>query len=136
MNTLTRTIRFVIFTLTEYARSGRILIELLRAQQLQAREFRAQQGHRVAPEGQAERCVVEEDLLALVGRGQGQGRFEGELVEVVEREGRVERPARGVGGRRHVCNPHSVLSLPAQRPALASSPSATGRVHGAHPMEA
>src|SRR5262245_9651303 len=29
MNTLTRTIRFVIFTLTEYARSGRILIELL-----------------------------------------------------------------------------------------------------------
>src|SRR5690242_12047242 len=29
MNTLTRTIRFVTFTLTEYARSGRILIELL-----------------------------------------------------------------------------------------------------------
>jgi hypothetical protein len=29
MNTFTRTTRFVIFTLTEYARSGRILIELL-----------------------------------------------------------------------------------------------------------
>ena len=29
MNTLTRTIRFVVFTLTEYARSGRLLIELL-----------------------------------------------------------------------------------------------------------
>ena len=31
MNTLTRTMRFVMFTLTEYARSGRILIELLAA---------------------------------------------------------------------------------------------------------
>src|SRR5262245_28981188 len=29
MSTLTRTTRFVIFTLVEYARSGRILIELL-----------------------------------------------------------------------------------------------------------
>jgi hypothetical protein len=29
MNTLTRTLRFVAFTLTEYARSGRILVELL-----------------------------------------------------------------------------------------------------------
>jgi hypothetical protein len=29
MSTLTRTIRFVVFTLTEYARSGRVLIELL-----------------------------------------------------------------------------------------------------------
>src|SRR5437899_4864926 len=37
--------------------------------------------------------------------------------------------------RRHRCNPHSVLSLPAQRPALGSSPGATARVQGAQPME-
>ena len=36
----------------------------------------------------------------------------------------------------HWCNPHSVLARPDQRPARGSSPSATGRVHGSHPMEA
>ena len=33
------------------------------------------------------------------------------------------------------CSPHSVLSLPRQRPARASSPSATGLVHGMQPMD-
>ena len=56
-----------------------------------------------------------------------------EVVEVVEGELVGQRPR---GGRRHVCSPHSVLSWPAQRPALASSPSATGRVHGAQPIDA
>ena len=56
-----------------------------------------------------------------------------EVVEVVEGELVGQRPR---GGRRHVCSPHSVLSWPAQRPALASSPSATGRVQGAQPIEA
>lgn len=32
------------------------------------------------------------------------------------------------------CSPHSVLLWPDQRPARKSSPSETGRVHGAHPM--
>jgi hypothetical protein len=33
------------------------------------------------------------------------------------------------------CNPHSVLSEPAQRPERGSSPSATGWVHGWQPMD-
>ncbi len=33
------------------------------------------------------------------------------------------------------CSPHSVLANPAHRPARGSSPGATGRVHGAQPME-
>ncbi|CAB4731273.1 unannotated protein [freshwater metagenome] len=42
----------------------------------------------------------------------------------------------GVRGGRvaHTCSPHSVLALPAQRPARLSSPGATGRVHGQQPM--
>src|SRR5699024_7500933 len=35
----------------------------------------------------------------------------------------------------HVWSPHSVLFVPAQRPARGSSPSATGRVQGWHPIE-
>src|SRR5699024_11461929 len=35
----------------------------------------------------------------------------------------------------HVWRPHSVLFVPAQRPARGSSPSATGRVQGWHPIE-
>ena len=35
----------------------------------------------------------------------------------------------------HRCRPHSVLVLPAQRPARASSPSATARVQGQQPTE-
>ena len=34
-----------------------------------------------------------------------------------------------------VCSPHSTLSVPDQRPARGSSPSATGRVVGAQPMD-
>jgi hypothetical protein len=34
------------------------------------------------------------------------------------------------------CRPHSVLACPAQRPARSSSPEATARVHGQHPIEA
>jgi hypothetical protein len=34
------------------------------------------------------------------------------------------------------CRPHSVLAYPAQRPARSSSPEATARVHGQHPIEA
>ena len=33
------------------------------------------------------------------------------------------------------CNPHSVLFWPDQRPARLSSPGATGRVHGQHPID-
>src|SRR5918997_3044039 len=32
------------------------------------------------------------------------------------------------------CKPHSVFSIPGQRPARASSPGATGLVHGSHPI--
>src|SRR5207249_2807880 len=32
------------------------------------------------------------------------------------------------------CSPHSFFTVPAQRPARSSSPSATGRVHGQQPM--
>src|SRR5699024_8601132 len=35
----------------------------------------------------------------------------------------------------YVWSPHSVLFVPAQRPARGSSPSATGRVQGWHPIE-
>ena len=38
--------------------------------------------------------------------------------------------------RAHRCRPHSVFAEPAHRPALASSPSVTGRVHGQQPIEA
>ena len=34
------------------------------------------------------------------------------------------------------CRPHSDLPLPDQRPARASSPSWTGRVHGQQPIDA
>jgi hypothetical protein len=36
---------------------------------------------------------------------------------------------------RYVCTPHSILLVPAHRPARASSPSRMRRVHGAHPTE-
>ena len=36
----------------------------------------------------------------------------------------------------HVCNPHSILEVPDQRPARGSSPGATARVQGAQPMDA
>ena len=58
---------------------------------------------------------------------------EDEPVGEVEAQ-RVELAGGCVTG--HVCRPHSTLSLPDQRPARGSSPSATGRVHGAQPMEA
>ena len=63
--------------------------------------------------------------------------FVGERVEVVV--GKAIVTQRSIGGERrlenaHVCSPHSVLALPLQRPARLSSPGATGRVHGQHPM--
>ena len=58
-----------------------------------------------------------------------------EVVEVVQRQRDVGRD-RAVDESGHVCSPHSVLARPDQRPARGSSPSATARVHGAHPMEA
>src|SRR5690606_37353769 len=52
-----------------------------------------------------------------------------EVVQLVEARGRV-------GGRRgHRWIPHSVLLSPAHRPARGSSPGATRRVHGRHPIE-
>ena len=33
-----------------------------------------------------------------------------------------------------VCNPHSVFAVPVQRPARSSSPDATARVQGRHPI--
>ena len=49
--------------------------------------------------------------------------------------GRVGRQVDGRHARPHTWSPHSVLSRPAQRPALGSSPGATRRVHGRHPMD-
>ena len=62
------------------------------------------------------------------------------LAEQLRAEGRRVRHAarvgeRGGGRRAHRWIPHSVLPVPAQRPARGSSPGATGLVHGAQPIE-
>ena len=51
------------------------------------------------------------------------------------RGGRGMRPILPLRSSAQVWMPHSVLLLPAQRPARGSSPGATGRVHGAQPIE-
>ncbi len=50
------------------------------------------------------------------------------------RSHRAARPALGQGSGQP-CKPHSVLPVPDQRPARASSPSRTGRVHGQQPID-
>ena len=40
-----------------------------------------------------------------------------------------------VEGVRHACSPHSFLAVPRQRPARGSSPSCTGWVHVAQPID-
>lgn len=45
------------------------------------------------------------------------------------------RPHRGRCAAGYRCRPHSVLSVPAQRPALGSSPARTARVQGWQPMD-
>ncbi len=47
----------------------------------------------------------------------------------------VGRQVDGRHARPHTWSPHSVLSSPAQRPALGSSPGATRRVHGWQPID-
>ena len=72
----------------------------------------------------ADDLTDDEDRLGLEG------------VELAEDVG----PARGRdrsfrGGGAHVWIPHSVLESPAQRPDRGSSPGATRRVHGSHPID-
>ena len=59
-----------------------------------------------------------------------------ELAEAARGAHRGQAPghSRSSSSRGHVCSPHSVLALPAQRPARGSSPSATGLVQGQQPM--
>jgi hypothetical protein len=47
----------------------------------------------------------------------------------------VQERVRAVLRQSQTCSPHSVLFLPAQRPARGSSPGAVARVHGAQPIE-
>jgi hypothetical protein len=48
---------------------------------------------------------------------------------------RTSPPGESPASAQESCSPHSVLSRSAHRPARASSPSATGRVHGQQPMD-
>ena len=53
-------------------------------------------------------------------------------LDVLDGHGRDYCPPTGAA----TCRPHSVLALPAQRPARGSSPGDTGRVHGQQPIDA
>ncbi len=71
---------------------------------------------------------LEQDLVVVFEVGLGSLEFLADrAAEVVARELDVLRG--------HRCRPHSVLSVPAQRPLRASSPSRTGCVHGQQPID-
>ena len=74
------------------------------------------------------------DALGLKGAEcvDARGVDAGAVAVVDARRVDARRGGRGLG--RHAMIPHSVLSVPAQRPERASSPAATLRVHGSHPM--
>ena len=77
--------------------------------------------------GVAKLVLVDRDEAGLAGQGQ----VDGVLGHTAGAQLGVE--VRDRGG--HRCSPHSVLPVPFQRPARASSPSATGSVQGQQPIE-